>query len=83
MTKSKFRKGLERILAGGIFLVGSLVGGVDAGRIGIYNRSNDVTWSLMEAKHIEGATESFDTGFDSHYNEGNPNVLHIYSNILY
>ena len=76
--KSNFRKGLERVLVSGIIGIGSLVGNLDAGRLGVYNRSNDVSWSMMEAKQIYNSLEGRD-GEDVDYNSGNPNVLHIYS----
>ncbi len=52
---------------------------VEAGRLRVYNRSNDVTFSSAYIDYIDGATEGKDGNHDSYYLSDNPNILHIYS----
>jgi hypothetical protein len=54
-----------------------IINNVDAGRIDVYNKSTDVSYSHMRIVHFNGAIEGQDN-YDSSYSE-NPNTLHIYS----
>ena len=86
--KGKFIGELEKILnsvrdnAKIVILSGSLVfsGMAYAGNLRIDNMSSSVSGSLMNSKHVEGATEGYDNyGIDSEW-LNSPYQLQIYSN---
>ena len=69
--KSKFRKGLERVLASGIIFFGSLVGGVKAsGQLNILNDLNN--GSYLNCSHLLNYRPGAQEGYDSHDDEYNP-----------
>jgi len=82
-TKSNFRKGLERILAGGIIFVGSLVGGANAGNIKIkawVDHGSAGNSSHVNFSNIVDASEGFDSK-DSPFIQNPSSKIKTYSEI--